>query len=448
MQQSTPVDRFLQDYAKSGTARFHMPGHKGNVPFLGDLGALDITEIDGADVLFHSEGILRRAEENAAALYQTEATLFSAGGSTLCIQAMLRMLQMQAPGKKCRIAAGRSAHQAFVNACALLNIDPVWFYPVFSQQHGFSAPVTPEQTKELLAREACDAVYITSPDYMGQSADLAGIAAVCREYGIPLLVDNAHGSHLKFCSEDRHPMTFGASLCCDSAHKTLPVLTGGSFLHIGGDFSAAEGKQAMALFGSTSPSYLILRSLELAVELLSRCGKDLFMQLEKKRAALFSLARQKGFAPLPGDCTKLALDASAAWMNGEDLALYFRQRGLEPEYVSARHVLFLMTPWNTETDFSRLSQAIAACPVGGQKSLSADDLMPGFGWPETVCSPHEALFSDVEEVLVEQAAGRVSAQTCITCPPGIPIVVPGEKMTENTQKLLKNSSFLSIKVLK
>ena len=254
----TPILDFVAAYAESDALRLHMPGHKGK-PVTG-AEPWDITEIDGADVLYGAHGIIRESEENARTLFGTGATLYSAEGSSLSIRAMLYLSALYAKeqGRAPRILAARNAHRVFITAAALLDVDVEW---MFGEGELLRCTVTAEALEEKLktAESLPAAVYITSPDYLGNLADVASLSEVCRRYRVLLLVDNAHGAYLRFLLTDRHPMSLGADLCCDSAHKTLPVLTGGGYLHISGEaprslIEAAES--AMALFASTSPCAL------------------------------------------------------------------------------------------------------------------------------------------------------------------------------------------------
>ena len=263
---NTPIADFVKNYTKSNFSRLHMPGHKG-VSLIG-CESLDITEIKGADELYSPSGIIRESESNASKLFNTERTVYSAGGSSQSINAMLYLAFLRAE-KKYRpfVLAGRNAHKSFIYALAKLDCDVEWIYP--QNEHGIcrctvTADVLRKRLKEL--EHLPFAVYITSPDYLGGIADIAGLSAVCGEYNIPLLVDNAHGAYLAFTEEKNHPILMGADMCCDSAHKTLPVLTGGGYLHIAKGDKYGFSKYAVRateIFGSTSPSYLILQSLDL-----------------------------------------------------------------------------------------------------------------------------------------------------------------------------------------
>lgn len=452
----TPVADFLERYARSGTVRLHMPGHKGKGPGfptpLDSVFPYDITEIQGADALYEAEGILEESEQNMAALYGAAVTCYSAGGSTLCIQAMLAAACR--PGDT--VIAGRNAHHAFLNACTLLDLTPRWVLPEYNDAFGVSGEVTAGQVRRTLAScpEAA-AVYVTSPDYLGCMSDIGAIASVCREAGVPLLVDNAHGAHLRFLSRDSHPMTCGASLCCDSAHKTLPALTGGAYLHASQAYLQEQGaderemrarlKEAMGLFGSTSPSYLILLSLDLCTRYLSERGREDFCALEGRAAEWMQAAGRQGFAPISArmDPTKLTLDAGAIGWDGRELAAHFRAYGVECEYAAQRHMVLMAAPQNTSEDWAAAYRALSAL----QPRDREEEELPPFVLPEQVLSLREARFAPRRCVPVEEAEGCIAAETRIHCPPGVPIVVAGERIGSRQQKLLKRSGISLVFVI-
>ena len=442
---NTPLYDFLKRYADGETVRLHMPGHKGHHPenVLREIARYDITEIAGADSLFEAEGVIREAERNTAMLYETGDTCFLAGGSTLGIQTMLACCCT--PGDT--VLAARNAHKAFINTCALLGLNVRWLLPDSRDSFGVSGTVDAEQVEKALSEGGIHAVYITSPDYMGFMSDVKAIADACRKYTVPLLVDNAHGAHLKFMPQDRHPIALGASMCCESAHKTLPVLTGGAFLHIAKDFpvSAETAKEKAALFGSTSPSYLILLSLDLCNRYLAEHAKADFSELAQTSERLRKAAEQAGFAAQKGllDDTKLTLDGGSVGVTGETLAGYFREKGIECEYAGERHIVFMLSPQNTAEEIDRLEDAIRGVPKGTVVFRTRN-----FALPRAVMAPREATFAPQESIETAESAGRIAAQTRITCPPGVPLVVAGEEIDENTIKFLKNSGILRINVVK
>lgn len=444
------IHKFVSDYAQSGVSRFHMPGHKGNCPGLNALGGLhDITEVEGADVLFSADGIIAQTEQALTRLYGC-TTVLSAGGSTLCIQAMLTL----AARRGGRLLAGRNAHLALINACALLGIDPLWIYPDYNPQTGLPDQLNFQQIQEeLLKHPDVRTVYLTSPDYLGQMADIQQIADLCHSRDAWLIVDNAHGAHLKFTPKDLHPIALGADLCCNSAHKTLPALTGGAFLHAKRQ-SSQELKSAMALFGSTSPSYLILESLDLCADYLEEQAKQDFLALWEQWEELARAAEDAGLGVLRGgDQTKLSLDAFAAGIEGPQLASLLREHKIEPEYVSCRTVVLMLSPFNTALDHNRLLCALDAVCSRTTQLRNKGEFVPIEEQPATFCypkqrlTPRQALLSPCVTLPLAEAAGRICAENKIVCPPGVPILVAGELVTDSALQLLKNSGIRTLNVV-
>ncbi len=515
----TPIFDFVQQYQQGGTARFHMPGHKG-CSFLGPEG-LDITEIAGADNLQSPEagGVIAQSEVNATALFGTAATYYSAGGSSACISAMLYLAKLAAPAaRKGHILAGRNAHKVFIQACALLDVQPTWLYPAPQDAQGLcSCVITPAALADaLVAQQAGDAlpmaVYITSPDYLGNLADVAGLAAVCAQYGVPLLVDNAHGAYLKFLQPSQHPIDLGAAICCDSAHKTLPVLTGGAYLQIGqatlSAFFCTHAKAALSLFSSTSPSYLILQSLDLCNAYLAGAYPTALADCIAAADALHARLRVAGYAICESEPLKLVLDcrgvqflintppndapcgntagegfpcsqgAHQRFCGGERLADYLRTQGIEPEFADPDFLVCMFTPQNTPQDFATLERALCALVVracanatyaegigtgavanGAQlprditkRSGGCAEDVPRF---EPIAPPRQtshtlrqALFSTGQEIAVENAVGKTCRLATVSCPPAIPIVVGGEVITPADVALFQYYGIETVEIIK
>ena len=266
-------------HSQAATSRRQMPGHRGQ-SLLG-FEPWDITEIKGADELYGADGIIAQSEANATRLFGTVHTYYSTEGSSQCIRAMLCLALQAAPaaGQRPVLLAARNAHKALLYAAALLDFDIQWLWPVPQDAGALcSCPVSAAKLTGALQGLAQQGkrpfgVYITSPDYLGGVQDIAALAEVCKDFGVPLLVDNAHGAYLRFLPQGgQHPIALGAAMCCDSGHKTLPVVTGGAYLHLGKNAliqDEAAVRNALALFGSTSPSYLILQSLDKCNQVLS-----------------------------------------------------------------------------------------------------------------------------------------------------------------------------------
>lgn len=425
---NTPIVDFLRDYRASGIGRLHMPGHKGK-PVLG-FEPWDITEVRGADSLYEAEGIIAESEGNAAKLFGSRATFYSAEGSSQCIRAMLALaLQNRPAGTAPLILAARNVHKTFLYAAGLLDIEVKWLYPDGERASLCSCPVTAEGLARALSVLPTPpmAVYVTSPDYLGGVTDISGLAEVAHRYGSLLLVDNAHGAYLKFLEPSRHPLDLGADLCCDSAHKTLPVVTGGAYLHIGKTAPAGMewgGKEALALFGSTSPSYLILASLDACNGALA--GEE----PSKLRAAARRLARLKGELTARGwvlwgeEPLKLTLYATASGFGGEDLANRLRAGGIEPEYADPDFTVLMISSATAEEEFSRVERVLfSLTPSAGTGAL------PPIPRGVEKMSLRNALLAPRETVPVTEAVGRVLAVPSVSCPPAVPVLVCGEEIT-------------------
>ena len=429
---NTPIVDFVQGYAASEALRLHMPGHKG-FPLLGPE-ALDITEIAGADVLYHARGVIAESERNAAALFGSARTLYSAEGSSLCIRAMLYLVLQYArlTGRKPLIAAGRNAHRVFLSGAALLGLDIAWLYG--EESTPLSCFVKPEALETLLEKEAPAAVYLTSPDYLGGRADLPALAAVCRRHGALLLVDNAHGAYLRFLSPSLHPLDLGADLCCDSAHKTLPVLTGGAYLHLSRSCPTALlplAEAAMRLFASTSPSYLILQSLDLCNRALAGDYRARLAEWAAELDRVKSSLTAAGWALAGNEPMKLTLCPKSRGYTGAELAESLEKQGIVCEFADPDYCVFMFSPANPASDLAALAAALEALPV----RAPIDALPPRLGRPARVLPPREAMLAPFETLPREQALGRVLAAPTVSCPPAVPILVCGERIDKQALAL-------------
>ena len=449
MSMTTPIVDFVRSYAQSGTARLHMPGHKGQ-SLLG-FEPLDITEIRGADELYAPEGIIAESEANATRLFGTAHSYYSTEGSSQCIRAMLFLALQNAPqnGKRPVLLAARNAHKGALCSC----------------------PVTAEALTgalHALAQQGISpfGVYVTSPDYLGGVQDIPALAAVCRAQGVPLLVDNAHGAYLRFLPQNCHPIAQGAAMCCDSAHKTLPVVTGGAYLHLAHDAPVqdeAAVRGALALFGSTSPSYLILQSLDVCNAVLAG---DYPRRLAQCCAALEGLRRSLNKAAAARQCPlplavagaqqepmKLTLDAAALGCTGTALAESLRRAQMECEYADPRYVVLMFTPENPPQDYTRLQtaleQLLAAVPAGLPRPENrAGEFAALQQQAVQRCTIRQAVLGAQVRVPVHKALGRVCAMPTVSCPPAIPVAVSGEEITPAAIALMQRYGIEELSVLR
>ena len=470
MSMTTPIVDFVRRYAQSGTSRLHMPGHKGQ-SLLG-FEPWDITEIKGADELYGADGIIAQSEANATRLFDTVHTYYSTEGSSQCIRAMLCLALQAAPaaGQRPVLLAARNAHKALLYAAALLDFDIQWLWPAPQDAGSLcSCPVSAAKLTGALQGLAQQGkrpfgVYITSPDYLGGVQDIAALTEVCKDFDVRLLVDNAHGAYLRFLPQGgQHPIALGAAMCCDSGHKTLPVVTGGAYLHLGKNAPVqdeAAVRNALALFGSTSPSYLILQSLDKCNQILSEgyplrllqcCGHLTRLRRELNEAA--AAKHCSGPLALESEPLKVTLDAAVLGLSGTELAEKLRAAKIECEYADPRYLVLMFTPDNPPQDFERLSAAVLriaeelAGPVTLPEETAGEfaELERGL---HRRCTIRQAVFAPQEQLPAEQAVGRICAMPTVSCPPAIPIVVSGEQITPAAAAWMKRYHVEDVSVIR
>ena len=443
----TPICDFVREYSAGNPGRLHMPGHKGR-PLLGPE-PLDITEIPGADTLYASGGIIRESEDNAASLFGSARTVYSAEGSSLCIRAMLYLAQMHAAlqGRRARIAAGRNAHRVFLDAAALLDPELVWL--TGERTELLSCRVSAEELEPLFSdpETAPTAVYLTSPDYLGHCTDLRPVAELCRRHGALLLADNAHGAYLRFLPGELHPLQQGADLCCDSAHKTLPVLTGGAYLHFGRSCPAEllpMAERAIALFASTSPSYLILQSLDAAnAQLAGEYPLRLRETADLVRTLKAQLTAQ-GWRLAETEPLKITLLPKEAGYTGQELAALLAEKNLICEFADPDALVLMITPETGPEVLRKLRDTLSAV----ERRAPITSKAPAPGIPNPVMSPHRAMMQPFEEIPVGESVGRILAGPSVSCPPAVPVVLCGERIDEAAVRLFRYYGIQSCLVVK
>lgn len=434
-----------------------MPGHKGQ-PFLG-CEDRDITEIEGADVLSMAGGIIAESQANASRLFCTGSTLYSAEGSSLCIKAMLMAVLADARrngrNRKEYILAARNVHRSMVDACALLGIEIEF---IISGRSGSicESQVTFEDIEKILKAKKAEnkdypiAVYITSPGYLGDVADISGIAGICGQYGLPLVIDNAHGAYLAFLEESRHPIKLGAAICCDSAHKTLPVLTGGAYLHISGRYKERyleTARRALALFGSTSPSYLVLQSLDLCNKYLAENYR------ERLSACINTLNKVKGDLTGKGICVmeteplKIVINTACAGYTGAETSIEMRRYGIECEYADTGYVVLMATPENTQRDFEKIVKWADSTSLIYNKKEKLVMPQVSLKIPQREMTIREAVFSPSVLIDTKEALGHVCAAETVSCPPAVPIAVCGEVINQDMVDLFETYNIKKVCVV-
>jgi lysine decarboxylase len=445
-----PLYRALLEAGRRGDAIFHMPGHKG-LPLpgglWGDLTALDVTELSWSGNLYtETDGPIRAAERRTAALYGVPHALFLTGGAT---QGVLSMLAAAlSPGDTALLH--RSAHRSVFHALGLLDLRPVYLdgpdIPPFGVRAGIDAA---ELDAALASQPAVRAVCVTSPTYYGVLSDIAALAGVCRRRGVRLLVDAAHGAHVPFTGAQENPVALGADMAVFSAHKTLPALGQAAFLLCGADADTERLRRFTSVFGTSSPSYPMMASLDLACAALRDGGAARW----RETAAFGEMFHVKhpnvlseNHIPCGGvDPCRLTVFTGNGY--GDALRLE-RELGVRCEMADTRNLVFILTPEDLPEWRERLDKALGQlgtentrpCGEGGGswENGGRDDPAPTSRMPEAVLTPRQALFAASETVPLAQAAGRVAAAPIAVYPPGVPLVAPGERIDKIHLDILEN----------
>ena len=437
----TPICDFVRKYSESAAVRAHMPGHKG-VSRLG-VERLDLTEISGADSLYEASGIIRESEANASALFGAH-TIYSTEGSSLSIRAISAMLVRYSASVRRAplVLAARNAHKSFIYGAALSGLAVEWIYG----GSYLSFDVDTEELAELLTKHRPIAVYMTSPDYLGRVADIEKIAELCHKSGALLVVDNAHGAYLKFLSPSRHPIDLGADIVCDSAHKTLPVLTGGGYLHISPSAPrelVSIVRSSMELFGSTSPSYLILQSLDFCNAELASGYAERIAAFVAKMAEFKAKLNMGGYYLLENEPFKVTIDAKRHGYLGTELAHALEAAGIYPEFADPDYLVLMLTP-DSDESLGRIAEALLAIPPRAAITTAP----PAPSRLIRAMSAREALLAASVIIPTSAAEGRILATASVGCPPAIPIAISGERIDAATCRAFEYYGITELTVVK
>lgn len=439
----TPIVSFLKSYQEKSPVRMHMPGHKG-AGILGFEG-MDLTEIYGADELFAAEGIIKESEQNASSLFGCP-TYYSTQGSTLCIQTMCTILCQDAKskGKKPKILAGRNAHRSFIHAAALLDFEIEWLY---GNSDYLSCKIHAEDLEKAIIESLPTAVYLTNPDYLGNLLDIQSLASVCKKHNVLLAIDNAHGAYLRFLEPSLHPIDLGADLCCDSAHKTLPVLTGGAYLHLSESLNQVwknDVKHFMEYFSSTSPSYLIMASLDAANEVLDTTFRNSLSECVRSVASLKNTLVQHGYTILSGEPMKITISTKEFGYTGNEIANLLMECDIYPEFYDSDYIVLMPSPYNTKGDLKRLE----TCLCGIERKPLLINKPPKLEQSKKAMNVRQALFSSSITLDVSKSLGQVCSSVTVSCPPAILPVIPGEVISESSIEVMKYYGIETVRVVK
>lgn len=469
----------LTEYSKRDYYPMHMPGHKRNKELIRmvDPYSIDITEIEGFDNLHHAQGVLLKGMERAARLYGADHTNYLVGGSTAGI-----LTGISACTKKGdRILVARNSHKSVYHAIYLKELNPVYIYPQQLPEYGINGGISPAEIEKMLIKYPdIKLVMITSPTYEGILSEVKAIADIAHRYNIPLMVDEAHGAHLGF-----HPgfpagsVTLGADIVIHSIHKTLPAFTQSALIHINGSLvDYEEVKRYLSIYQSTSPSYVLMAGIDKCISLLEQQKEELFsnfneqlqffyIRMEKlAHMKILTRKRVKEYGFYDFDPSKITISVRGTALTGNELYNRLLETyRIQMEMVSGDYVLGMTSIGDTKEGFKRLGDALLELDrkcgeellksrktsdknidrndyskkhVKDRSFVTCDKLegenisnssVSGFTQTERVMLCHEAYEKPQERILLQISEGRVSAEYLYLYPPGIPLLVPGEKIS-------------------
>lgn len=441
----------LEKYGQSNVYPFHMPGHKRRLapPEAGAVYGMDITEIDGFDNLHEAEGILKNAQQFAAALYHSEETAFVVNGSTAGILAAIAGT-CEDGGK---IMVARNCHKSVYHAIELHHLDPVYIYPHINTKYGVNEGIYPQDVDEMwITFEKVQAIVITSPTYDGVVTDVSEICRMAHARQIPVIVDEAHGAHFNFSEYfPESAVKCGADIVIQSTHKTLPAMTQTALIHMNGPLIDRERvRRMLTIYQTSSPSYILMGSIDACMHMLAGNGDELFEKYTRGLSWLRGEIHQCRHIRMPErgyfdqkytfdyDRSKLVLSVKNTNMSGQQLyerLLY--QYQLQMEMVSSDYVLAMTSVGDSQDGYRRLADALQE--IDRDLTEEKHDETAG---PETLpvvkslLSIHEAGRRQKDMCSLYNSVGYMAADYVYLYPPGIPLVTPGEVISEEVAEMI------------
>lgn len=448
----------------------HMPGHKRNKELMKtfDPYAIDITEIDGFDNLHHAQGIILDLSKRIEAMYHSEKSYLLVNGSTVGLLAGISACV----NKGDRILMARNCHKSVYNAVILNELSPVYVYPQMSSTYGIAGGIVPEEIEELLITHTdIHLVVITSPTYEGIISDVGRISEICHSHGALLLVDEAHGSHLGFHSGfHKTSIMEGADIVIHSIHKTLPAFTQSAIIHVRGN---EELKQRVALYlgiyETSSPSYVLLAGIDQCISLLESKGEELFCNYHEDLLNFYKdmtcLKHLKVMQPLVEDgenqgksaikaidMSKILISVKNTDITGKELASkLLEDYQIQLEMSSFEYALAMTSIADTKEGFCRLKKALIE--IDASLCTSSHSKYADFANRSINCrneqsmSPARAMNTKQEEIMLEQAEGRIAAAQIVVYPPGIPVVAAGERISKQSIQLVMEALEANYEIL-
>lgn len=430
----------LLENAESGIYPMHMPGHKRNEKFLKMVNpyTIDITEVDGFDDLHAPEEIILEAMEKGKNLYKSRQCFLLVNGSTCGILSAICAC-VQKGGK---LIAARNCHKSVYNAIALTECESVFIMPETDPQNGICYGITAAQVEKALSENPdASAVVITSPTYEGVVSDIGKISKVTRKYGVPLIVDEAHGAHFGFSPLfPESAASKGADIVIQSLHKTLPSFTQSAVLHICTEFGGKFPVQRyLSIFQSSSPSYILMAGIDRCFDILQNDGTKLFELYENRLKKFYSsMEKLKVIKILPEeypkgfirDMGKIVIDLSSSSLTGGEFSqLLLKKYKIQLEMASSCYAIAMTSICDTDEGFERLKEALIEIDSLLSKSENTRHFSPLPEKTETVIKISEALSASSRDIPISEADGKISGEFIYAYPPGIPIIAPGERFT-------------------
>ena len=461
-QKSMPYVSSVEKYVKEKRIPFHMPGHKQGKGVNSILLRLwgkkifeyDLTEVDGLDYVNAPTGVIAEAEKLAAKAFNTEETFFLINGSTVGNQAAI----MSVVGSNEKILVGRNSHQSTYAGLILSGAVPVYAKPTLHKLSGFYPVIGHEEINTLLNKNKdIKAVHLTSPTHIGFMPDVVKIRELTQKKDLPLIVDEAHGSHFQFHEElPRSAIALGADIVIQSTHKTIGSLTQTSMLHLvkSDRVSGTKLQSILRLLQSSSPSTLFVMSLDAARYQMVNDGKRLLTRtLQLARQLRENINSIEGLycygKELVGtddiadiDETKILINITKTGYTGYELEKVLgREYKIEIEMSDTNHILCFITIGDTEQSISELIGALECIAKNPKKTAKEDSnsFLPMPGIPELVLSPREAFFAQKKRIALSSSSGQICGEFIIPFPPDIPIIAPGERIN---QEVLDYVNFL------
>ena len=444
----------LIEYGKSDIYPMHMPGHKRNAGVFGDVENIDFTEVEGLDNLHDPEGIIKESMDKTSEILETDKTYYLVNGSTSGILAAIQ----SATDIGDNIIIGRNCHTSVYNAVAIRDLKPSYLYP---ENNGlFDGGYDAKDLDKLLKETGAKAVVVTSPTYEGVVSDIKALSEVVHQNGAIIIVDSAHGAHFMMEGFPSPAYKEGADIVIESNHKTLPALTQTAMLHVMGDSVDRDKlERALSTYQTSSPSYVFMASIDESIKAISDEKSEKLLETLKN---LREDVNNTGKIFIPGkelagenkifdyDLSKLVIDLSKTNMTGSELVKILREKyRFETEMANNKYVIAMTSIADDLDKVKEFGEALVEIAEGLEETDS-EKLESNRIENEVKFSPYEALNKETEVVALEDAEGRAAGDYLYKYPPGIPLVVPGEIVSDEVIKEVEKSleSGLQIKGIK